>query len=474
MKKAEATFDYAQPAAILPLLTEAYRAVQKLDDGYWKRVKSQELKEVIVGTLGLFAEATAEDYSTTPGGAIELTMEIINRSPVDATLRSVDYLPLGIDTTLSLTLDNNQQYEFYKTLKLPKDIPYTNPYWLNKDWQLGLYTVEDQQLTRLAGNPRALKVRFNLLVDGLPLQIEREIVHKKTDPVKGETYRPFEITPPVFANITEKVYVFGDSKPQDVEVRVRAGRDSVKGKVTLKAPRGWRVQPSAVAIDLGLKGQERRVAFRLSPPQGQSEGKVSAVVELDNGKTYQQGLNLIDYDHIPTQMVMLDNSARAVKIDLETAGQRIGYLMGAGDEIPNSLEQIGYEVTMLEEEDLTVGTLQQFDAVILGIRVYNTRERMAFYQPALFEYAKQGGTLITQYNTTWNLKMKMEDIAPYPLEISRDRVTVEEAEVRTLAPDHPVLNWPNKITADDFRRLGSRTRFVLPRRVGRAIYRCSV
>jgi len=451
LQKAETTFDYARPEAVLPLLIKAYREMQKLEDGYWKRVKSQALKEVIVGTLGLFAEATADDYSATPGKAIELTMEIVNRSSVNATLQSVDYLPLGVDTTLSLSLEDNQQYEFYKKLKLPKDINYTNPYWLNKDWQLGMYTVEDQKLRGLPETPRALKVRFNLVVDGLPLQIEREIIYKSTDPVKGEVYRPFEITPPVFANITEKVYVFGDSKPQDVEVRVRAGRDSVKGKVTLKAPRGWRVQPSAVAIDLGLKGQERRVAFRLSPPQGQSEGKVSAVVELDNGKTYQQGLNLIDYDHIPTQMVMLDNSARAVKIDLETAGQRIGYLMGAGDEIPNSLEQIGYEVTMLEEEDLTVGTLQQFDAVILGIRVYNTRERMAFYQPALFEYAKQGGTLITQYNTTWNLKMKMEDIAPYPLEISRDRVTVEEAEVRTLAPSHPVLNWPNKITADDFR-----------------------
>lgn len=450
LKKAETTFDYAQPEAVLPLLIEAYRAMQKLEDGYWKRVKSQELKEVIVGTLGLFAEATADDYSATPGEAIELTMEIVNRSPVNATLQSVDYLPMDMDTTLSLPLDDNQQYEFYKKLELPKDIDYTNPYWLNKDWQLGMYTVEDQQLRGLPETPRALKVRFNLLIDGLPLQVEREIVYKSTDPVKGEVYRPFEITPPVFANITEKVYVFGDSKPQDVEVRVRAGQDGVKGKVTLKAPRGWRVQPTSIAVELEQKGQEELVAFRLSPPQGQSEGEIRAVVQLENGKSYAQELNLIDYDHIPTQTVMLDNEARAVKIDLKTAGDRIGYLMGAGDEIPNSLEQIGYEVTMLEEKDLTAGNLQQFDAVILGIRVYNTREKMDFYQSVLFDYAKQGGTLITQYNTTWNLKIKMEDIAPYPLEVSRDRVTVEEAEVRMLAPDHPVLNWPNTITAEDF------------------------
>jgi hypothetical protein len=147
---------------------------------------------------------------------------------------------------------------------------------------------------------------------------------------------------------------------------------------------------------------------------------------------------------------MLENSAKVVKVDIATAGKQIGYLMGAGDEIPNSLEQIGYEVTLLSDEDITLEQLQQYDAVILGIRVYNTNERMAFHQPVLLDYVKQGGTLINQYNTTWNLKVDMEDIAPYQLKISRDRVTVEEAEVRMLAPDHPVLNWPNKITASDF------------------------
>jgi len=450
LAQAEKAFDFAAPESVLPLLLEAYQAMQQLEAGYWKRVKMQELKEVITASLGLYAEATADDYSATPGETIELALEMVNRSPVEARLESVEYLPMGLDSTLALELENNQQYEFYKQLPLPQDMAYTNPYWLNEEGQLGMYKVENQLLRGLPETPRPLRVRFQLDIAGVPMTIEREVVYKNTDPVKGETYRPFELTPPVFANITESVYVFGDNAPQDVEVRVRAGRENIKGTVRLQVPRGWQVKPSAIALDLKQKNEEQMLAFRLSPPQGQSEGEIRAVVELDNGEQYQQELNVIDYDHIPTQMVMMENAAKAVKISLEKAGQRIGYIMGAGDEIPNSLEQIGYDITLLEENDITLDNLQQFDAVILGIRVYNTRERMAFHQPVLFEYVENGGTLIAQYNTTWNLKMDMEDIAPYPLKISRKRVTVEEAEVRFLAPGHPVLNWPNKITQADF------------------------
>jgi hypothetical protein len=124
--------------------------------------------------------------------------------------------------------------------------------------------------------------------------------------------------------------------------------------------------------------------------------------------------------------------------------------MGAGDKIPESLEQVGYQVDLLEDKDISTENLQQYDAVIVGIRAYNTNERMKFHQPKLMEYVKNGGTLINQYQTTWGLKIPMEEIAPFPMKISRERVAVEEAEVRFLQPDHEILNYPNKITQADF------------------------
>lgn len=450
LQKAEAAFDFEQPYKVLPLLLQALQAMEAVEDGHWKRVKTAELKTLIFACMGLYAEATAEDFSATPGETIELTLEVINRSPVAAQLTAVHYRPVDADSTLQLDLENNQKYEFYKQLTLPEDMAYTNPYWLNKKGSMGMYKVEDQQLRGLPETPRALQVVFEFEVEGVPISLPRDVVHKETKPSEGETYRPFEVTPPVFANIAEKVYVFAETEPQEVNVRIRAGKDSIAGTVALDLPKGWSAQPAKASFEISAKSGEKTVTFSLFPPKQQSEGRFRAVATLDGGGDYAKALNLISYDHIPTQTVMLDNSAKAVKVSLETAGKRIGYLMGAGDEIPNSLEQIGYEVTLLSGTDINRAYLQQFDAVILGIRVHNTNERMAFHLPELMAYVKQGGTLINQYNTTWNLKTDMEAIAPYPLKISRDRVTVETAPVRFLAPEHPVLNWPNEITQADF------------------------
>jgi LmbE family N-acetylglucosaminyl deacetylase len=450
LEQAIENFAFEQPYKVVSYLLDARKAMDGVEEGYWKRVKSKELDELILACMGMYVEATAEDYSATPGETIELTMEAINRSPVTARLKSVTYEPVMADTTLALELENNQQYEFYKKLELPDNMSYTNPYWLNEEGSLGMYKVEDQQLRGLPETPRALQVAFHLEIEGMPMTVIRDVVYKETKPSQGETYRPFEVTPPVFANIAEKVYVFASDEPQEVAVRVRAGKDEVKGQLSLSLPEGWRAEPAKAAFEIAAKSGEQVVTFMLYSPAEQSEGRIQAVATLENGKAYTKGLNIIAYDHIPTQTVMLENSAKVVKVDIATAGKQIGYIMGAGDEIPNSLEQIGYEVTLLSDEDITLEQLQQYDAVILGIRVYNTNERMAFHQPVLLDYVKQGGTLINQYNTTWNLKVDMEDIAPYHLKISRDRVTVEEAEVRMLAPDHPVLNWPNKITTSDF------------------------
>ena len=187
----------------------------------------------------------------------------------------------------------------------------------------------------------------------------------------------------------------------------------------------------------------------LYPPEQQEEATVSAAFTF-KGQTYQKSLYLIEYDHIPTQSVLQKSQAKVVKLDLQKAGNRIGYIMGAGDEIPASLEQIGYRVDLLKEEDIQIDQLLSYDAIILGIRAYNTVDRMEFYQPTLLEYVKQGGTMIVQYNTTWRMEFPVEEIAPYELKLSRDRVSQEDAAIRFLAPEHPVLNKPNKITQADF------------------------
>ena len=447
LAKVEKEFKHEDPSASVPDLVRAYKMIQALPDGYWKAVKTKEIKAVIQACLAMYVEAVSADYSATPGQSLELSLETINRSPIEVVLQKITYQPLGIDSTLNQSLTNNQSYKFYKTVQLPEDLPTTTPYWLNKRGSLGMYAVEDQLMRGLPETPRSLNVRFDLTINGVPIDMTVPVVYKKNDPVKGETYRPFEVSAPVFANIEDKVYVFADEEPQTIKVLVKSGRPDVKGRLKLAYPDGWRLEPEFVDFELKLKGEEKTVNFTLYPSAQQDENKITAMVEVGN-EVYMDGLVSIEYDHIPTQTVLQEATSKVVRIDLKRAGQNIGYIMGAGDEIPGNLEQIGYTVTILEDRDITPENLRRFDAIIMGIRAYNTVDRLKFHQGKLMEYVENGGTMIVQYNTAHRLVMK--DLAPYPIKLSRDRVAVEEAEIRFLQPDHEVLNYPNKITQKDF------------------------
>jgi hypothetical protein len=202
-----------------------------------------------------------------------------------------------------------------------------------------------------------------------------------------------------------------------------------------------------VPFSIDNKNEEIVFDFHITPPTGASTAEGTAVITMD-GMDYDRSLVAVDYDHIPYQLIFPQAKSKFVKLDIQRNGERIGYLMGAGDEVPASLRQIGYEVDMINDLDFTSETLDGYDAIITGIRALNTVERLRYDMDDLLTYVERGGSLIMQYNTSYG--MLTDDFAPYPLELSRGRVTVEEAEIRILDPDHPVLNVPNKITTSDF------------------------
>ncbi|MBC5993470.1 PIG-L family deacetylase [Pontibacter cellulosilyticus] len=447
IQKAIESYKPAEPAAVVPILIEAKKELAKLPDSYWKRVKLEELQDVMQHALGLYLEATAADYSAAPGEPVQVQVEVINRSSVPVSLKSVAYTFASKDTTLNKQLQNNDPVKFGKVVMLPAATEASQPYWLRKPGSLGMFAVAEQQLVGMPENAPAAQVAFNLTVAGDPIQVTVPVVYKRTDPVEGEVYRPFVVTPPVFVNVAEKVYMFANGAPKQVQVRVKSGKTDVNGTLKLDVPKGWKVEPASVPFNLKAKGAEQNVVFTVHAPQSQQEAALKAVATVD-GKNYTHGLNEINYSHIPAQVTFPEASAKIVKLDLKKKGQKVAYLMGAGDDVPISLQQIGYDVTLLKDENMRLDYLQQFDAIILGVRAYNTVDRLKHHQPTLMEYVKNGGNLIVQYNT--NHSLVLQNVGPYPLKLSRDRVTVEDAEVRFLEPNHPVLNTPNKITKKDF------------------------
>jgi LmbE family N-acetylglucosaminyl deacetylase len=445
----QSKFRFDNPAASIPELVKAYQLIEKLPDGYWKRVKSTELKEVIRACLGLYHETAAADFSAAPGDEMTLRTEVINRSAVAVTLEKISIDPLGFDTVFSKAMTNNQSLIWPRKVRLPKDMAYTNPYWLNDPFSTGMYTVSEQQMRGKPETQRVFKARYYYRIAGIPMVYESDVVYKDADPAKGEIYRPFEVIPPVFTKVADKVYVFADSEAKPISIQVKAGKAGLNGTLKLDVPAGWKVEPATLDFNIAKKGDEKSLKFMVTPPSGVSEGKVRPIASVE-GQTYSREMIEVKYDHIPTQSVFLHAEAKVARIDLKKAGQLIGYLAGAGDEIPASLQQIGYKVDLLLEKDLSPENLAKYDAVILGVRAYNTIDALSYRQPNLLEYVRRGGTMIVQYNTNFEFKVEPKELAPYTLNVSRDRVTDENAEVRFLKPEHKVLNQPNKITAQDF------------------------
>lgn len=449
IQKIISDYNFENPAVSIPALLEVYRQIEALPKSYWKEVKYEEIKKIIQWSAGLYIEATSSDFSAVTGEIIKANFEIINRSNVEVRLKAITIMPIQKDTIVNLLLNNNKPYKFKTTFTLPKTLSVTNPYWLIAPHTPNMYNVTDQELIGLPETPRALKAKFDVLIGDRLIDFYTDIAYKYEDPVKGEIFRPFEITPPVFVSLDNKAYIFADNKPKKIQLVVKSGtNETISGTLSLKIPTGWNLKPNQFAFSLTKKGEEQTYEFELNPvAQQYSEGELTAIATV-SGQTYNQKLITISYDHIPTQTITQPATARLSKLDLKKEHKRIAYIMGAGDEIPQSLRQVGYDVTLLNDKDITSSNLKKYDVIILGIRAYNANERLKVHQPKLYEFVRQGGTMIVQYNN--NFDLYLEELAPLKMKLSRDRVTVEDAEMRFLLPNHSVLNYPNKITNKDF------------------------
>ena len=439
-------YDPINPDNIVPELLSVREEIDGLKDQYWRKLKLTQVDEIIKAALGLYIEIRANDFAVTPGDELNLAIEVINRSSVDVKLDKIYYGDLA-DTLVNTALADNKRMIFKTQLTIPVDSKYSQPYWLRQPGTLGMYTVEDRSLIGKPENDPALTGRFELLVEGQRIVYETPVIYKWNDPVAGELYRPFDISPPVFANIPEPVYIFSNNQPKDIQIKLKSGKKDITGELTLEVPTGWKVSPASQPFTLQTKGEEIIYTFQVLPPEDQSIGDLRAMVTLGNEK-YNYSLNNIVYDHIPTQMLLPEAKSRLVKIDIQKKGQIVGYIQGAGDAVPAALREIGYEVWEMKDNEITPENLKKLDAVVLGVRALNTNDRIPFYMDDLLDYTKNGGTMIVQYNTSYRLKTT--EFAPYKLKLSRDRVTDENAKVKILEPNHPVLNYPNKITEKDF------------------------
>jgi hypothetical protein len=274
-----------------------------------------------------------------------------------------------------------------------------------------------------------------------------EPVQVTTNAAKMEIRRRLDAIPPVSLGFDFGVALFAPGQPRPVEVEVTAYRADAAGTVQLDVPAGWQVAPTNQNFHLARVGDHKRYKFTVTAPPDFTTVKIIASAEM-GGVRYQNARKEINYPHIPVQLLQPPASLKAVSLNLAIRGHKVGYLPGAGDSVADALEQMGCSVTTLTDADLTPEKLHGLDAVVIGVRAFNVRTNLEVHLPGLFAYVEAGGTVIAQYNRPENSRTLK--LAPYDLHLSGDRVTDETAAVTFLAPDHPVLNTPNKITDADF------------------------
>jgi LmbE family N-acetylglucosaminyl deacetylase len=482
-------YDASNPSASVAGLIQAYDAMQKLPfadaDKYsfWKNEKREEITGLIRGCLGLSLDATASEASITAGKPVSINVETLNRSAVPVELVAIETLAYQRDSTLLQPLKQGQTTSIKLRVALSPKMRTSQPYWLQQSGTIGMYSVpnslilsapdvspgllppsnggrkpmtepgpwelEAQKLIGMPENQGSVTVMVLLKIAGAAVPYFLPVQYKHTDPVLGELYQPLAVVPPVAVNLpAARAYVFADAQPKTVPVTLRAGRAGVAGTLALTLPAGWTSTPASQSFALAAKDAEQTVEFRVQPGSGAAPGKTELrAVATVAGQAYSRGIQTIQYPHIPTQTLFPEAVAPLVKLELKRKGQHVAYLMGAGDEVPEALRQIGYNVTLLEPQNLTAENLKTFDALVVGIRAYNTVDRLKTQQPEILRYIEQGGTVVVQYVV--NRGTVMPEIGPYPLTLSTDRVTVEDAPV-TLSK-HPLLAAPSKITEQDFK-----------------------
>jgi LmbE family N-acetylglucosaminyl deacetylase len=460
-------FEPAAPYKSIPALLQIDQALDGVADAGWRAKKKAEVRDLILACAGLFSEATSADYRVVPGASIEVTATAVNRSPAKIALREVRFLGgeladghgaadghrARVDKPLGTA-------EVKRVLRVPPELPLTTPYWLALAPEPGLFRVQDPSLIGLAEAESPLAVEFVLDIDGHALTVRRPIDFKWTDPVAGERHRPLEITPAVSVRPATGVVMFPRGEARTMSVRLAAGAPSVAGTLRLEMPAGWSATPAAQPFTLSGKGAETELAFRVQPPppsngqQDSATGTLRAVADV-GALHFAQGVSHIEHAHIPIQTVLDRSDVGLVSFAIERQGSKIGYIPGPGDEVPAALRQVGYEVTPIGDDvlaGLVPGSpaLARFDAIVIGVRAFNTDETLRRAHAALMAYVEAGGTLVAQYNTNNRLAPLATPIGPFPFEIGHERVTDETAAVHFLHPDQRILNAPNRITARDF------------------------
>lgn len=429
------TFQAEAPEASIDKLINLHNSISKLNPSVYKTQKLQDVEDLIIACSGLWIEATASKFNYVVNEEVPVSNELIPRNPgIKVRVKSIN----GKSIDEELPWNEVKKYEDSKNFS-----SWTQPYWLEKPHSLGKFAVD----TKDYGNPENSNLpssTFTLDINGFTFPVERQIKYKYVDPVEGEVYEPLSISPVITASINHPNMLLQQGEKKVLIITLK--NNSTKKQqidLTFKQSDGLEMSPSSYAITFE-PNQEIIKTVEISNPKNSASSSIELIA---NGMPLY-GYKRLLYPHVPPITWFPPVQLQVKALELNNPIKRIAYIAGAGDLIPSSLSNIGIEVDQLSESQISASNLRAYDAVVLGVRAYNVSRSIARWFPELMSYVEQGGTAIVQYNV--NSRTGIDQFGPYPFNISRARVTEEDAKVTFVEPKDPVLNFPNKITQKDF------------------------
>ena len=402
-------YNLQDPAASVPALVNLYEHIALLPNSAWKVFKLAELQQVIKESAGIFMEATTQQQQVVPGTNLQVQFLLNQRSNSVSTLQQI-VLP-NKDTLLNSILQNNQSIQFGYTFQVPKAQPIAQPYWLVNPKTEGMFVVNNQLQIGEAENEPCFNGSVSINIAGTLFQFTFPIQYKYLDLTKGDVYQPIAVIPEQEIQYEKDLYLNKGFAPIDVAYQ-----------------------------NIHHQGKIERIQFKMKSSADTLPTPADAVYS-----------RIIQYDHIPTITYFPTATTKLLNIPVKTKGNKVGYIDGAGDKLPEAIIELGYELTVLKEADFVLEKLKGFDAIVVGVRAYNMYAYLSDKNEVLNKYIEQGGNVIVQYLKSNQVGVNKINVGPYAFTVnSGRRVTQEEAPVQFLLPNHPVFNFPNKIQETDF------------------------
>ncbi|HTV54102.1 MAG TPA: PIG-L family deacetylase [Terriglobia bacterium] len=404
---------------------------------------------IFMGTLSPFRVALR-------GGNFKVKVHVANQGPDPVELTSLRLTassgpewPTTAESATSGTLAPDTAEDANFDVQAPGDAPYTRPYFTRPNIEQAYYDISNPEYLNLPLPPYPLAAVAQFSYDGVPLRISQVVQTAERATGPGLVLQPLVVAPAISVWLSPHAGVTPlSSKSFVINATVHSNvKGRAQGVVRLDLPKGWKA--SAAQFSTSKDGQDQTLAFRVYPNALQERPYTITADAQYNGQDYKEGYRTVGYPGLRPYFLYRPATFRTTGVNVKVAqGLNIGYVMGTGDDVPQSLGNLDLKVHFLTSQDLATGDLSKYNIILMGVRTYAVRDDLRTYNGRILNYVKNGGVVVVQYNTP----EFDHDYGPYPYAMTNDpeEVTDEDSKIVILDSNNPVFTWPNKITTADF------------------------